>query len=62
MIDGDTYLIKAGEHSEPIKVRLWGIDTPEKNRPFGMTAKNYCIDRYLNKTVDVDIKDIDRYG
>ncbi len=27
-----------------------------------MTAKNYCIDRYLNKTVDVDIKDIDRYG
>ena len=62
MIDGDTYLIDFLESSETIKVRLWGIDTPEKNQPFGMTAKNYCVDRYLNKTIDVNIKDVDRYG
>lgn len=62
VIDGDTYLIKNLETNQIIKVRLWGIDTPEKNQPFGMTAKNYCIDRYLNKTIDVNIKSIDRYG
>ena len=62
VIDGETYLIKTLEGSEIIKVRLWGIDTPEKKQPFGMTAKNYCVDRYLNKTIDVNIKDVDRYG
>ena len=62
IIDGDTYLIQISESNETIKVRLWGIDAPEKNQAFGVTATNYCIDRYLDKTVEISIKDVDRYG
>jgi len=56
--DGDT--IKAQGHDIEIKVRLFGIDTPETGKgkrkpgqPYSQRAKKYLAKMVLNKVVDV---------
>ncbi len=58
--DGDT--IKVMRDGKALTIRLWGIDCPEKAQPFGTKAKEFTGDKFFGKTVDVEIKDIDRYG
>lgn len=59
--DGDT--IKVIDHKNAqIKVRLYGIDAPEKKQAFGTKAKQFCADLCFNKTVQLIIRDTDRYG
>ena len=57
---GDTITILAG--TDQYKVRLYGIDCPEKGQDFGMAAKKLTSALTFNKTVKADIIDIDRYG
>ena len=59
--DGDTFTLLTKEN-KAIKVRLYGIDCPEKNQPFGQRAKQFTSDRIFSKTVRVIIKDTDRYS
>ena len=56
--DGET--VKAGGHDIEIKVRLVGIDSPEKSRkkrdpdqPFSQKAKEHLESLILNRTVDI---------
>ena len=42
--------------------RLYGIDTPEKGQAFGKKAKQFTSSMVYGKTVDIEAKDIDRYG
>jgi hypothetical protein len=58
-IDGDT--IKVVVDREQIKIRLYGIDTPEKKQAFGQAAARF-IKSLLSPFVTVEEKDIDRYG
>jgi len=59
--DGDTLtLLDASEQS--IKVRLLGIDAPEKAQPFGKVAKQVLSDKIFHQTVRVQVKSRDRYG
>jgi endonuclease YncB( thermonuclease family) len=62
--DGDT--IKVTHNGAPEKIRLNGIDAPEKSQPFGAQAKEFVSSLCLGKTVDVTTpsppKDKDRYG
>jgi micrococcal nuclease len=44
------------------KIRLYGIDTPEKSQAFGNVAKEYTSKLVFGKTVDVTIYDTDKYG
>lgn len=44
------------------KIRLAGIDAPEKQMPFGNRAKELLSDLVFNKDVIVDTKKVDRYG
>jgi endonuclease YncB( thermonuclease family) len=60
VLDGDT--IEVLVDKKPIRVRLHGIDCPEKGQPRGNRAKWYASDLAFKKTVTVIIKDIDRYG
>lgn len=63
--DGDTItvLVSVPDQSpESHKIRLWGIDAPEKKQPFGQTAKKYLSGLVFDKLVRVEVKDIDRYG
>ncbi len=58
--DGDT--VKVLRNGEQVKVRLYGIDSPEKKQSFGEEATRYTKQAVLNKIVDVQVLDTDRYG
>lgn len=59
--DGDTITILDSAKAQH-KIRLYGIDTPEKTQPFGNVAKKYTSKLVYGKTVDVTTYDTDRYG
>ena len=45
-----------------IKVRLYGIDTPEKSQWYGQNAKTFTSSQVMGKIVEVEDIDVDRYG
>ena len=58
--DGDTIsVMRAGK---AVKVRLHGIDCPEKKQPYGTRAKQYTSDLAFGQEVTVRIQTTDRYG
>ena len=57
--NGDTIKILSGQ--EQIKIRLYGVDTPERKQPFGQAAKRK-ISAILTSSVTVEEKDVDRWG
>ena len=58
--DGDTMTILT-DSKERIKVRLYGIDAPEKGQDFSSKARTYLNDLCYGKTVKVKKKGIDQY-
>jgi endonuclease YncB( thermonuclease family) len=58
--DGDT--ISAMRDARAVRVRLEGIDCPERGRDFCDRAKQFTSDQTLGKEVTVDVRDLDRYG
>ena len=58
--NGDTITVL--QDSQEYKIRLYGIDTPERGQPFGKKAKRYTTDMVGKKQVVVDPMDKDRYG
>ena len=56
IVDGDTVYMKGGT-----KVRFHGIDTPERDQPYGKQATRN-LDKLIGGTVFVVENDIDRYG
>lgn len=58
--DGDTLTVLRAGRQE--KVRLYGIDCPEKKQPFGTRARQFTGQLAFKKTVTVRVKDRDRYG
>jgi len=59
--DGDTITVLDGSRTQH-KIRLAGIDTPERKQPFGQRAKEKLSDLVFGKTVEVEIDKVDRYG
>ena len=58
--DGDTItVLKSGQK---VKVRLYGIDSPEKSQWYGQNALAFTSSQVMGKTVDVQEMDVDRYG
>lgn len=45
-----------------VKIRLHGIDAPEKKQAFGNRAKQFTSDLVFGKVVEVQEHDIDRWG
>jgi micrococcal nuclease len=64
VLDGDTVevLRVEGERRVPIKVRLHGVDCPEKRQPFGQKAKEATLRLAGGQQVRVEPRDRDRYG
>ena len=58
--DGDTISVMRDGKAE--KIRLYGIDCPEKRQAFGTQAKKFTSDMVFGKTVRVQATDTDRYG
>lgn len=60
VIDGDT--IEVLKNGNAVRIRLNGIDCPEKAQDFGTKAKQFTSDLIFGKTVRIREKEIDRYG
>jgi micrococcal nuclease len=58
--DGDT--ISVMREGRAVRVRLEGIDCPEKGQEFSQRAKQFTSDMVFGKAVTVAVRDIDRYG
>ncbi len=59
--DGDTVSILDATNTQH-KVRLYGIDTPERDQPFGKAAKTALMQQVDEKTVGVVVVTTDSYG
>jgi micrococcal nuclease len=59
--DGDTFTLLLPNNTT-VRIRLHGIDTPEKGQPFGANAKQFTSNLIFNKQVKVEQTDTDRYG
>lgn len=61
IIDGDTIVVLDAANVQH-KVRLLGIDAPERGQPFGTKAKEQLSELVKGKAVRVGWKRRDRYG
>ncbi|MBD5418326.1 MAG: thermonuclease family protein [Desulfovibrio sp.] len=59
--DGDTITVLVPGNQQE-KVRLYGIDCPEKGQAFGQKARRFTADRVAGRNVTVSVLDTDRYG
>lgn len=59
--DGDTITVLDSTNTQH-KIRLNGIDAPEKNQAFGNVSKKSLSDMVFNQQIDVDWLKVDRYG
>lgn len=59
--DGDTVHVIDND-GRRLKIRLLGIDAPERNQAHGLAATQWLTDRALNRPVQVQVTDTDRYG
>jgi endonuclease YncB( thermonuclease family) len=59
--DGDTITVLDAEKQQ-IKIRLQGIDAPEKAQAFGNVSRKSLSDKVFDKTVRITWKDKDKYG
>ena len=58
--DGDTFRMLS--NGQVVKVRLYGVDTPESKQEYGPEAKAALQGLVLGKQVKVKIRNTDRYG
>lgn len=59
--DGDTVTLLDRVNRQH-KIRLVGIDAPEKNQPFGSRSRQHLADLVFRKEVEADCPKTDRYG
>jgi endonuclease YncB( thermonuclease family) len=59
--DGDTLTV-LDESERQHRIRLFGIDAPEKTQAFGAQSKKSLSRKVFGETVRVEIVDVDRYG
>lgn len=59
IMDGDT--IEVLHDGRPMRIRLHGIDTPERKQDFGIRAKQFTSEKVFEKMVEVVPMDEDRY-
>lgn len=59
--DGDTITVLDATKTQ-YKIRLAGIDAPEKKQPFGSVSKKSLSDLVFDKVVSIQYDKEDRYG
>jgi endonuclease YncB( thermonuclease family) len=58
--DGDTLRVVRDGHA--VKVRLYGVDAPEKGQAFGTAARQATAALAFQQTVTVEVRATDRWG
>ncbi|MBL7648007.1 MAG: thermonuclease family protein [Candidatus Hydrogenedentes bacterium] len=59
--DGDTMTARI-DTGQQIKIRLYGVDCPEKNQVFGKEATQFSENSCMGKSVHLQVLSRDRYG
>ena len=59
--DGDSFTLLTDNNHE-VRIRLYGIDCPEKEQPYSKAAKEFTGNILKVGAVEVEQKDIDRYN
>jgi endonuclease YncB( thermonuclease family) len=59
--DGDTITVLDADNRQ-IRVRLYGIDCPERKQPYGNRARQATAEAVMGQEVNVHEMDKDRYG
>jgi micrococcal nuclease len=59
--DGDTIKVLT-ENKILHKIRLYGVDAPEKNQAFGSVSKMFSSSLAFGKNVTIEVMDHDRYS
>jgi len=54
IIDGDSIEVKPDDTGEPVKIRLYGINCPEKGQRCHIEAKDFTRNRVYQKRVRVE--------
>jgi endonuclease YncB( thermonuclease family) len=67
VFDGDTVEVvrdpaTEGGRTERLRIRLHGIDAPERGQPWSRRAREALAERALGKRVRINAVDTDRYG
>lgn len=60
LADGDTLTVLRG--TTPVRVRLHGVDAPERAQPFGTRARQFTSELAFQQMVTVIVHNRDRYG
>jgi len=60
VVDGDTIIVT--HKNKKVRVRLYGIDTPESTQWYGQNAKQFISSQILGEEVAIEPMAIDRYG
>ncbi|GAB7082308.1 thermonuclease family protein [Megalodesulfovibrio paquesii] len=59
--DGDTFRVRL-DNATVVKVRLYGIDCPEKEQPGGQNATEFTRAKVFGQRVEAETVSVDRYG
>jgi endonuclease YncB( thermonuclease family) len=59
--DGDTITVLDADNRQT-KIRMYGIDCPERRQPYGNRARQATADAVMGKTVNIHPIETDRYG
>lgn len=59
--DGDTLDVMTKDKRR-VRIRLEGVDSPERGEPFSNVARNFTRQLAFDRTVQVKVHDVDRYG
>ena len=60
VLAGDT--LEALQRGKAVRIRLNGIDCPEKGQPYGKAAKQFTSEMTLGKPVTVEVKHLEKEG
>ena len=60
--DGDTFDVQLRGETRRLRVRLQGVDAPEQNEVFAREATAFLRRLLVDRTVQIDGRDMDRYG
>jgi endonuclease YncB( thermonuclease family) len=60
--DGDKITVLNSKTLKDVKIRLYGIDTPEKGQAFSKRARQFASKMVYGKVVEVKVMATDRHG
>ncbi len=59
--DGDTLTVLT-DHKRQVRMRLAGLDTPERRQPYGTRARQVRSALAFGRSAEVKVEDTDRHG